>query len=249
MTGVNMLGLEARDPSIGLAAWKGPPSLLIESIHDIVASITGRCDGRSNVVMLTSPSRGDGKTTITANLAIALAQTQRRVLLIDGDLRRPNLHNIFRVPLGPGLSELLEDTPLSDPRIHAAILNPLSIPYFHFLPSGRLTIPSSALLLSIGRWSELVSRLRSQYDIVLIDTPPVLYGPDARLLGRLADAVILVVRSRKTTHQDAHAAIMRLGADGIPVAGTILNHWNPGSDSAPYGYQSFTAYAAADGRD
>jgi succinoglycan biosynthesis transport protein ExoP len=227
-----------------LAAWKPQPSPLIESIHDALASLASRCEGGPSVILFTSPAPGDGKTTIIANLAIALAQCQRRVLLIDGDLKRPRLHKLFGVSMRPGFSDLLQDSLFGELQADPMIENPLSIPNLHLLPSGPTVVPS-APLLSGGRLPRLVARFRSAYDIVLVDAPPVLQGPDARLLGRLADGVILVVRSRKTTHQDAVAALQRLMTDRIPVAGTILNDWNPRSDSASYHYEPYQAYATA----
>jgi receptor protein-tyrosine kinase len=195
------------------------------------------------VILFTSPAPGDGKTTITANLAIALAQCNKRVLLIDGDLRRPRLHKVFNVARRPGLSDLLREVAPFGKEIEGIIPSPLSIPNLYLLTSGELIVPN-APLLSTERLPALIARLRSEYDIVLIDATPVLQGPDARLLGRLADGVIMVVRSRKTTHQDAVAALLRLMTDRIQVAGTILNDWNPREDSA-YRYQPYRAYAAA----
>jgi succinoglycan biosynthesis transport protein ExoP len=244
---VNMPGLfSSENPRnrLELAAWKPQPSPLIASIHDALASLASRCEGGPNVILFTSPAPGDGKTTISVNLAIALAQCKRRVLLIDGDLRRPRLHEIFSVPIGPGLSDLLQEGTSDEPQADPVITNPLSIPNLYLLPSGPLVVPN-APLLSNGRLASLLARLRSDYDIVLVDAPPVLQAPDARVIGRLADGVILVVRSRKTTHQDAVAALTRLMTDGIPVAGTILNDWNPRADASPYSYQPYQAYAAA----
>jgi succinoglycan biosynthesis transport protein ExoP len=246
-TVLNMPGLfgsENPENRLELAAWKPQPSPLTASIHDALASLARRCEGGPNVILFTSPAPGDGKTTITVNLAIALAQCKRRVLLIDGDLRRPRLHDVFSVPIGPGLSDLLQEGASDESEADPVIANPLSIPNLYLLPSGPLVIPN-APLLSNGRLASLLARFRSEFDVVLVDAPPVLQGPDARVIGRLADGVILVVRSRKTTHQDAVAALMRLMTDGVPVAGTILNDWNPRWDASPYGYQPYQAYAAA----
>lgn len=240
--------LNLPESALELGTRKPLAAPMVESIHDALASLSARCDGGPSVVVLTSPAPGDGKTTITVNLAIALAQSKRRVLLIDGDLRRPRLHKLFGVSMRPGLSDLLQDDPTGERPADPVVPNPMSIPNLHLLPSGPLTIPD-APLLSNGRLASLIARLRSEYDIVLVDTPPVLQSPDARLLGRLADGVILVVRSRKTTHQDAIAALARLMTDRIPVTGTILNGWNPRSDATAYHYQPYKAYAAGAGEN
>jgi polysaccharide biosynthesis transport protein len=235
--------LDSPADRLALAAAAPQPSLLMESIHDALGSLVSRCDQGPSVIVFTSPASGDGKTTITANLAIALAHANRRVLLVDGDLRRSRLHKIFRVASNHGFGELLREGLHGS--LEGIVANPLSIPNLSLLPAGQLGKSANAPVLSSGRLPGLIARLRSEYDIVLIDTPPVLQGPDARILGRLADGVILVVRSRKTTHVDATAALLRLASEGVMVAGTILNDWNPRSDSAPYTYQPKGTYAAA----
>src|SRR5262249_21151033 len=158
-------------------------SLLMESIHDALGSLVSRCDQGPSVVVFTSPAPGDGKTTITANLAIALAHANRRVLLVDGDLRRSRLHKIFRVRSHQGFGELLRDG--APGSLDGIVANPLSIPSLSLLPAGELGKSPNAPVLSSSRLPGLIARLRSEYDIVLIDAPPVLQGPDARILGRL----------------------------------------------------------------
>jgi capsular exopolysaccharide synthesis family protein len=221
--------LESR---LELAAWNGGPSLLTESIHDALASIMAQCDRGSRVILFTSPSPGDGKTTIVANLAISLAMCHRRVLLIDGDLRRPRMHRIFNVPFEPGLAEALRDDAQNDLR-EVEKVYALPIPDLFLMTSGKVTANYAPLLAGM-RLAQVLGRMRPQFDVILIDAPPVLHGPDARLLGRLADGAILITRARKTSHQDAVAAASRLAADKVPLMGTILNDWNPRSDAAAY---------------
>jgi Mrp family chromosome partitioning ATPase len=112
-------------------------------------------------------------------------------------------------------------------------IHTLPVPSLSLMTSGKLTT-SYAPLFGGNRLGAFLGRMRNQYDVILIDAPPVLHGPDARLLGRLADAAVLITRARKTTRQDAIAAASRLTADRIPLAGTILNDWNPRSDSSAY---------------
>ena len=225
-------GAERLENRLELAAWNGTPALLIESIHDALASITASCERGSRIILFTSPAPGDGKTTIVANLAISLALCRRRVLLIDGDLRRPRLHKVFNVGMEPGLADAVREVaPNENPAIEK--VHTLSIPNLFLMTSGKLAA-THAPLFGGKRLQQVLDRMRSQYDVILIDAPPVLHGPDARLLGRYADSAILVTRARKTSHQDAVAAASRLAADRIPLAGTILNDWNPRSDSAAY---------------
>jgi capsular exopolysaccharide synthesis family protein len=220
------------DDRLELAAWNGTPTLLIESIHDALASIMTSCDRGCRVLLFTSPNPGDGKTTITANLAISLALCRRKVLLIDGDLRRPRLNQIFNVPLEPGLADALRDAdPKENPQPEQ--IHTLPVPSLSLMTAGKLST-SYAPLFGGNRLGHLLGRMRNQFEVILIDAPPVLHGPDARLLGRLCDAAVLITRARKTTRQDAVAAASRLAADRIPLAGTILNDWNPRSDSSAY---------------
>jgi capsular exopolysaccharide synthesis family protein len=234
----------AFDNRLELAAWQKQVSPLVESIHDAVTSLLTRCEAGPTVVLITSPCAGDGKTTIVTNLAIALAQCNRRVLLIDGDVRRPRIHKIFNLPARPGLSDLLRKGAAAGSGAPATITNPLSIPNLHVMTCGS-PIPPNVPLFSDSQLPRLLMRLRTEYDAVLIDAPPVLQGPNARLLGRLCDAVILVLRAGRTTHKEATASLTRLFNDNIQVAGTILNDWDPRGDDSPYSYASRSAYATA----
>jgi polysaccharide biosynthesis transport protein len=107
------------------------------------------------------------------------------------------------------------------------------------LPSGPPTASAANLLYS-GRLIELIERCRLEFDAVLIDTPPMLQMPDARVVGRLADAVIMVIRSGKTTRGEAMAAYRRFADDGTRVLGTILNAWDPKKSDSGYSYKAYS---------
>ncbi|HZS49461.1 MAG TPA: polysaccharide biosynthesis tyrosine autokinase [Bryobacterales bacterium] len=230
---------------VELAARDGAYPLLVESFHDAAASLCIRYEGAAHVITLTSPGPGEGKTTVAANLAIALAQTNRRVLLVDGDIRRPRLHKIFNLAGRPGLSDLLCDSSVLDTRAVRYAEMVRGIPNLYLLPSGPLTIAPEtkeaagiSALLHSERLPELVAQLRQEFDMVIIDAPPALHGPDARLLSRAADGVILVLRAKKTSREAAVATLQRLLADNLTVLGTILNGWDPRTDSF-YGYATY----------
>ena len=195
-------------------------------------------DGHSpRVLVLTSPSPGEGKTTVACNLALALAEIGSSVLLIDGDLRKGRLHEIFQVSNSWGLSDLLAGKkPPEDGRMY------FDTCYQHLslLPSGS-TPSSIAGLLHSSQTLEFLNSARGQFHTVIIDTPPMLVMPDARVFGRLADGVIMVVRSTQTTEDEAAAAAQRLREDGSCVLGTILNEWNP-RNSSQYGYAAAYRY-------
>ena len=180
------------------------------------------------VLVVTSPSPEEGKTTVTCNLAISLAQVQRRVLLVDGDLHRPRLHNVFGVDDSLGLSSLLRDAREIDRSPVDAVAHPAvratGVPGLYVLPSGPASEQASNLLHG-PRVSQLLSALRRQFDVILIDTPPIMPIADARIIGRHADGVILVLRAGSTKREAARAAEDRLTADGSRVLGTVLNRW------------------------
>ena len=212
-------------------------SMLAESFRAVLTSIlfSSQNGNRPRVIVLTSPSPGEGKSTIAANLGEALAEVNKRVLLIDGDLRKPRLHDIFETGKEHGLSEVLQETcPL--PESMNGAVRETRVANLFLLPSGAESAASTNLLYS-ERMAALLELFEKEFDTVLIDTPPMMQVPDARILGRLADAVILVLRAGRTTRDAAQAARARLAEDGTTVLGAILNDWDPKRAGASrYGY-------------
>jgi polysaccharide biosynthesis transport protein len=185
----------------------------------------------ARVVVFTSSSAGEGKTTVVSNLAIATAEIRRKVLVIDADLRRPRMHQIFDVPNARGLSDLLREELSAEST--AGLVHETNIPNLHVLPAGPSTFAAVHLLYS-RNLAPLLEKFKQEYDMVLIDTPPMLEMTDARVVGRLSDAVILVARCGQTTRDALLATKGRLNDDSIRILGTILNDWNP--TKAPGGY-------------
>jgi polysaccharide biosynthesis transport protein len=228
------------DECVELVTWTRKPSLMAESFRATLASIlfSGQNGDRPQVILLTSPSPQEGKSTIITNLAIALAEINQRVLLIDADMRNPRLHTIFDQTNSWGLSDLLRERTFIESYPGEALMLATEIPGLFLLPSGPGTAGISSLVHS-PRLRELLSRLRKECEVVLIDTAPMLQIPDARVIGRLVDAVVLVFRAGHTTREAATAATQLFEEDGTPVLGTVLNDWNPGPRSLYYG----TAYS------
>jgi len=224
------------DDRVELVTWVRKKSLISESFRTTLTSILFSAqDGeRPKVLVLTSASPKEGKTTVVSNLGIALAEISPRVLIVDADLRRPRMHNVFEVDnQKDGLSELLlNPKPLTADTVTTAVRS-TKIPNLYVLPSGKARFNASSLLHS-ERLPELLDILREGFDTVLIDTPPMVNIPDARVLGRAADGVILILRSALTTRDAALLAKQRFVDDGISVMGTILNNWNPNTPG--YGY-------------
>jgi capsular exopolysaccharide synthesis family protein len=219
---------------------------MADSFRSTLASIlyVGENGDRPRVIALTSANPREGKTTVASNLALAFAEIGRRVLLIDGDLRQPRLHDIFKVCNAWGLSDYLDG--IKPPEGSEAMVAATEYGSLYVLPAGTATANISSLLHS-PRVMELLKRMRREFDMVIIDTPPMLQMPDARVLGQMADGVILVVRSAKTTKETAAAAGQRLEEDGTRVLGTVLNEWDPrktGIGAYELGYRSYAGRGA-----
>ncbi len=208
--------------------WSSSPSLLAESFRSTSASLLlSKADHeRPRVLLVTSVSPGEGKTTVTCNLAISLAGSAGRVLIIDGDRYRARLHKVFERSNDRGLSDLLQPSVPPAEQDPDDFIVDTAIPNLYLLPGGATCLSTPDLFYST-RMAALVARFRREYEVVLIDTPPMMHLPDARILGRLSDGVILVLRAGRVRGESAFAAEQRLREDGIPIIGTVLNDWDP----------------------
>jgi len=243
--------ITSRDEEVGdcleLVTWNRKTSVISEAFRSTMTSIlfSGENGGRPKVLVITSPLPQEGKSTVITNLAIALAEVNHRVLLIDADMRLPRLHNIFDLPNTFGLSDVLHDQMAVGDYSDEALVKKTHIPDLYVLPAGPARTNLSRLLYS-PRMKELIARFRDSFDTILIDSAPVLNVPDSRLLARAADAVILVVRAHKTHQEAAYAAVKCFEEDGRQILGTILNDWDPkiSAYGRMYGpYSSYTSYS------
>lgn len=227
-----------------LVAWDQGPCLTSESFHAALVSINFACSGNQDrrVLMVTSSGPGEGKTFTVVNLAIASAKRGERVLLIDGDMRRPRCHAVFNVSLSPGLSAILAAPDLPPTDILKQHIQETSIRNLSLLPAGDFNA-DIARLLHTPMMASFLDWARKHYDVILLDTPPMLQVPDARIFGRYVDAVIFAIRSRQTQRAKARAALRKFEQDGTVVLGTILTDWNP--SRTPDGhdfYHNYTSY-------
>lgn len=229
--------LASQDSSLGtLTPAADYPSSEVESYRAVVTSIL--CGGwnmdTGSCLVVTSPGSGEGKTTTTANLAVALGRTGRKTLVVDADLRRPNLHNMFGLQNERGLKDLLEQGNFDDLQ---SMIQPAQAANVSVLTSG--SGPCDVLsLLDSPHLPKLIRLLKVSFDTVLIDTPPMLNMADARVLGRLSQGVVLVVRAGQTRRSAAQSARMRLANDGTALVGVVLSDWNPRYPEA-HGYHSY----------
>lgn len=223
---------------------------LADSFRAILASILlSTDDGKSpSVIVMTSPSAQEGKTTTATNLAVALASIGKKVLLIDADLRKPRLHQIFGLRNSHGFSDLLADESQTVQKQPSEYIQPSTIKGLSVLTSGRKRIIAGNLLYG-PRITDLFAKLRPDFDAVLIDTPPLLAVADARLLSRNADGVVLVCRAGTTDRERAKVAVDRLLADGTHVIGTILNDFDPRASSYPGYYEHSYSAVQSDGAE
>jgi polysaccharide biosynthesis transport protein len=168
-------------------------------------------------LVVTSAGPGEGKSIVAANLALALAQAGQRVLLIDGDMRRPRVHEIYDCPQEPGLSNVLS----ANAKLSEAIRKS-GVAGLWLLNAGHIP-PNPAELLGSRRYVDLIASLGELFDWAIIDTPPVLAVADSSIAANDASGVIFVVGSDKTSRQAARAAVEQLGAANAHIMGTILN--------------------------
>ena len=221
------------------------PVLALESCRAVVTSLLSGLDRNSpRLLVITSPGPGEGKTTVVANLGLTLALIGKRVLLVDGDVRRHRLHKFFSLHDERGLCSILEYNHVLAPSLDSYIQK-TAIPGLSVLSSGASATATANLLYSPDL-PKLLTRLKGEYDFVLIDTPPVFPVADARVIGRFADGVILVARAGQTAREAAAAAHRRLAADEVRVLGLILNDWDPKASSHTYYGDYSREYADVD---
>jgi capsular exopolysaccharide synthesis family protein len=201
---------------------QAPASLAAEAYRVLRTNLRyARPDAPPRRVLVTSAGAGEGKSTTVANLGVALAQAEQRVLLVDADLRKPILHTVFQRERTVGLSGYLA----GDTTLDAAILT-TAIPGLSLIPSGSIP-PNPAELLGSKRMQDLLDVTRTRFDLVLLDSPPILAVSDACALAPLVDGVLLVVRSGRLPGSELRRASEQVEAVHGRIVGAILNDFEP----------------------
>ncbi len=194
---------------------KAGPAETLSSIRTTLEFILPTAE--SHALLVTSAVPEEGKTTVCANLGIALHELGRKVLLIDADLRRPSLHRAFNLPLEPGLSAFLQGNTSEEELIQTTQAESLSV-----LTAG-LTPTQPTDLLSSSLFRDLLGRLSKQFQYILIDSPPVLVAADSSVLATTVEGVVFILRADRTHSEVAVAAKQRLVDVGAKLIGGILN--------------------------
>jgi capsular exopolysaccharide synthesis family protein len=191
----------------------------------------------SEVVLITSPEAGEGKTTTAANLGVALAQAGKRVLLLSADLRRPRLQTYFDLSGNLGLTNVLA----GEERLASAVVRPFGMNNLSLLPSGP--VPGNpAELLGSQSMRSLMLEIRNEAEVILVDAPPVLAVADSLTLAQFADAVLLVADAEKTQRSAVHQTRQHLNRIRARVMGAVLNNFNPATARSYYAYAPYTGY-------
>jgi succinoglycan biosynthesis transport protein ExoP len=215
-----------------------PKSQFTEAFRSLRTSLLLSTAGHPpKFILFTSATPSEGKTTTASNLACILAQGAVRVLLIDADLRRPNVHHRFGLTGKLGLTTVLAGTST----LEEALQRVPEMPNLDILPSGPVP-PFPSEMLSSESMRTLLQRLGEQYSHIVIDSPPILSVTDGVILGRVVDAVVLVIRHGKSNKNIMRRARDLLARSGAPVAGLVLNAVDLNSPEY-YGYYGYSGYS------
>ncbi|MCK4728815.1 MAG: CpsD/CapB family tyrosine-protein kinase, partial [Desulfobacterales bacterium] len=171
-------------------------------------------------LLITSAGPGEGKSTTVANLAISVAGEGKNVTIIDIDLRRASLHTYFDLPNDAGLSDLLKGKSSMD-----EVIQPTRIEGLNIIPSGP-SFPDPGGLIESDQMGQLISDLKTRFDLVILDSAPLLVKSDALVLARYVDGLIIVLESEKTTRRAAHELVDVLAKAHIKPLGFILNRFS-----------------------
>lgn len=225
--------------NIPILAVKDSSDIAIESLRSMRTAIHfALTNASNNVITLSGPAPEIGKSFITINLATILAQGGKRVLVIDGDMRRGYLHKYFNAEVQPGLAELLNHQNSYEDVVHSSTVENL-----FFVTRGKSPVNPSELL-STDRFKTFMDQVSAHFDHVLIDTPPVLAVTDGIIIAQYAGVSLLIARHAKTQIKELEITVNRFEQANVKVNGVILNDVQKSAGSYGYGYNYAYAYTA-----
>ena len=217
----------------GIALLEEPFSPVSEAYRNLRTGLLFAAERRdAHVLLVTSATTGEGKTTTAMNLSVALALAERSVIIVSGDLRRPRMFEIIGVPNEPGLLDVLSGTC----KVEQAIVQTM-VPGLRVLPSGGVS-PAPSEMMASNQMKKVVAELRDLAEFIVIDSPPLLVS-DALIVGPSTDGVLLVVDGEAISPTAIDHAVDQFGHAGVTILGAVLNRYNPSTSVgyAPrYGY-------------
>ena len=214
---------------------ENPADLAIEAIRGLRTSLHfAMMESRNNILMISGASPNAGKTFVSTNLAAVIAQSGKKVLFIDTDMRKGYTHNLFNVENTKGLSDIL-----SGKMAVERAIQPLSMAGFDFIARGAVP-PNPAELLMHKNFDALLSWASQNYEIVVLDTPPILAVTDAAIIGNYVGTTLLVARFEQNTAKEIEVSVRRFEQSGVIVKGCILNGIvKKASSYYSYGYNHY----------
>jgi polysaccharide biosynthesis transport protein len=213
-------------PALDAKSWKdkepllhaGVPPAFAEAFRTLRTNVLfSSADEGSRVLVVTSTGPGEGKTTVATNLAIGFAQAGQRVLLIDADMRRPRVHDVFGIRQEPGLSNLMVGNAKASQSVHKT-----AVPGLWVLAAGHIP-PNPAELIGSQRFRDFLNSLKDHFDLILVDSPPVMAVTDAAIAANVANGVVFVVGAEMTSRHAARAAVEHLAQGRAHFVGAVLN--------------------------
>lgn len=227
------LGKKPQNDRVSILALESSYDAAIESLRSLRTTLHFVfLEAQSNIIMITSPSPGVGKSFVAINLAAVLADAGKKVLLIDGDLRKGFLHNALGVSREKGLSEFISNTVTLDSAVQK-----IPTVNFDFIATGSIPPKPSELLLD-ERFSIFLDNISKHYDYVIIDSPPVLAVTDAAIIGRMASATLMVIKAGKHPLRELEQSVKRLLQAGVNIDGIVVN--DVSKSSFCYGLEEYS---------
>ena len=215
-----------------IISYNDPKSVISEQYRAIRTNIEySNVDQNTKTILVTSSDKNEGKTTTVSNLAVSFANLNKKVLLIDCDLRNPSIHKMFRLNNIYGLTDILAKDRAVDKCIQKTELENLYV-----LTAGS-TPPNPAEILSSEKMKNLIEDLKNIYDYIFIDTPPIGLVTDAGVLSSFTDGVVLVVKSESVEKKYLEETKKKLDAVDARILGAILNSYK--SEQKDYNYYSY----------
>lgn len=231
LKGKTKVSIGGKNIDAHLITFSNPLSSIAESFRRLRTNVQyAQIDAPLQTILVTSPSPAEGKSTTVSNLSIALAQTGKKVLLIDTDLRKPALHNAFGLKREPGVSEVLFTGLKEETAIQETVVENLFV-----LCCGAIP-PNPTEILASQKMREFLDRTKKKYDFILFDSPPSLAVTDSSILATLADGVIVVVSAGNTRMDALGRTLEILQGVGGKILGMVLNNFDLRQAYGYYGY-------------